>query len=97
GGINARVEQSGNKHVILGSTGDSVRSLEMGFSAAKVFGGDPLSQEKLQGDAGYNPADGHYAVISTVAANGTDTVSVTYQVDIEYIVVFDELKDIGTS
>lgn len=97
GGVNARVEQSGNKHILVGSTGDSVREMTLGFSAKKVFGGDPLAQEKLQGDASNNPSDGYFAVVSTVAADGVSTVSVTYQVDLEYIVVFDELKDIGTS
>lgn len=67
------------------------------WDAKKVFGGDPQAQDSLQGNSGANPSEQTYFVVymdgGITGASGT----VTILVEIDYSVVWDELKSMAGS
>jgi len=90
--LEAAVEQSDGSfiHIPNGYTGRSfVMTKE--WSARKFFGGDPLSNDNLQGSSGANPTEeSHFVFMYQCNSVGTNSVFVTCE--IEYFTVWDELK-----
>lgn len=66
------------------------------FSAKKTFGGSLLSNNNLTGSSVSNPIEGTYFDICAQTIGGT-TASVSVEVLITYIAVFNELKDVAQS
>lgn len=68
--------------------------LTQSWSAKKYFGGSPLANTNLQGTTSSNPIEQSYYNITLRTLDGISTVSVWFQVQIEYIAIWKELKEI---
>jgi len=67
------------------------------WSAKGTFGGSVLGNDNLQGSSGANPTEVTNWIIALRATDSTSTVSVYIKVLIEFIAVWEELKDIAQS
>lgn len=67
------------------------------WSAKKYFGAGVLANNSLQGSGGVDPTELSYFQISFRSLDGATTVSVWVYVEIEYVAVWKELKDISPS
>lgn len=92
----AAAEQSKAKSKIIGSTGDQITTMDMGWSAKKTFG-PPMANTLLRGNVSANPQEQSVAVFSLESVDGATTGSVALQIYIEYQTIFTELRDIGAS
>jgi len=90
------IEQSSSKHrMITGYRPTTV--IQNKWSAKKTFGGSVLSNDNLQGTVTTSPTEqSYYTVYFDSSANTTQT-QVTLDVLIEYITVWDEIKDVTGS
>lgn len=70
--------------------------MSLNFDANKIFGGDPLAQDSLQAAITTNPTEASFFVFSAIDHNGVNS-SVLYIVEMEFDVVWDELKTIAAS
>lgn len=66
------------------------------WSAKKFFPGSVLANNSLQG-SGANPTEQSYFAVYLQDPTATQTVACTVQVEIEYIAVWNELKDLAQS
>lgn len=71
-------------------------TLTQKWSAKKYFGKNPLANTDLQGTSAGNPNEQSYF---TVAIEGTAATTVSYsiEVEIEYIAIWKELRDVPSS
>lgn len=87
-------EYSQNKHGLMSELITEPYIITLNYSAKKVFGGSILANDNLRGSASADPTEqsifGVYAQPTDLAANQT----VNIQVDIEYIAVWTELKEV---
>lgn len=67
------------------------------WSAKKYFGGAVLANDELQGNATGNPVEQSFFNIAIQSANQTDTLSVVVMVELSYIAIWKELRDINGS
>lgn len=67
------------------------------WSAKKTFGGSVLANDNLQGTSGANPTEITNWIIALQAADGLSSVSTNFLVEIEYIAVWEELKELPPS
>jgi len=67
------------------------------WSAKKVFGGSVLGNDKLKGNAASNPDELSYYHITFKTLDGTSSVSVWVMIEILYVAVWTELKEIASS
>lgn len=95
--LNALVEQTGAKYQIINAGNLDTHVFTNSWSAKKTFGGSVLGNDDLQGTAGSNPVEQTIYQLSAFPQNLTSTQSLNYQVHISYIVIWDELRDIGGS
>lgn len=71
-------------------------TLYSSWDAAKTFGPNPQAQDSLQGSATTNPTEQSYFTF-VIQSGATITATFTAVVEIEYDVVWDELKTISQS
>lgn len=67
------------------------------WSAKKFFGGSVMANDELKGTTSANPAEQSYFQISFRTLDGTSTVSVYVLVEIEYVAIWKELKELASS
>lgn len=67
------------------------------WSAKKTFGGSVLANDRLTGDIGANPTEITNWVIALQAVDLVSSVTTDFLVTIEYIAVWDELREISPS
>jgi len=67
------------------------------WSAKKTFGGSVLANVSLEGSPSANPTESTYYVIWLRDINGTTTTVASFMVEIEYIAIWKEVKDIISS
>lgn len=67
------------------------------WSAKKTFGGSVLGNDNLQGTASADPAEQSVYTIFAECNDLSTTSTITGSVEIEFIAVWDELKDIAAS
>lgn len=68
------------------------------YSAAKVFGNTAMSNDSLRGDFVSNPLEGQYFQVRLAQCDGgIDNNSLYFHVEIEYSVIWNELKDVLAS
>lgn len=67
------------------------------WSAKKFFGGNVLANTDLQGTSASNPTEQSYWIITAQPSNFSDTLTIQLLVEIEYIVVWKELRDVAQS
>lgn len=96
--MSTMIEQTKGKYVTLpfGST-DTTKKLSLNWSARKRFGKSPLANTELGGTSSANPITDPSYVIAIQNPNKTSGTSVEYTVEIEYIAVWLNLKDIAGS
>lgn len=82
---------------VVSAGGASSYRLTNKWSAKKTFGGSILGNDRLSGDIGANPSEITNWVIAVQAVDKLSTVTVSFIVEIEYIAVWDELREIGPS
>lgn len=70
--------------------------LSSSWNLKKVFGGDPLSNNALQGTVTGNPTEQTYFDIG-IQCTGASTGSYSVRVVIEYDVIWSEVKDVAAS
>jgi len=79
------------------STGNPVVTMTSKWSAKQTFGGSVLGNDNLQGTSGASPTEQSYYQIFINSSEMGSQTSVLLDVFIEYIAVWDELKDISSS
>lgn len=89
-------EQSKARAYILGSGGDTSRTLTLKWSAKKTFG-PPMANTLLRGNLSNNPTEQSVAVLAVQSSNLSTTGSCSVQVSIEFVTVYSELRDIQGS
>jgi len=72
------------------------QSATLNWSAKRTFGGSTLADSELQGTATANPSEQSIFQI-TVQTHGAVTAAMLFNVEIDYIAVWTELKDIASS
>ena len=95
------LEQNRLRSVVMGaanSTGEGERyvTLTTKFSARKQFGTGALSKDSLQGSATADPAEQSFFVLAITSPSAV-AQGVVVQVEIDYLAVWTEVKDIAQS
>lgn len=91
-------EQVNAKMKVLGSsTTDPAVVITNSWSAKKHFGGSVLANNVLRGALGASPAEQMYYNIFVQSIDSTSTVGVYILVEVEYVAIFTELKEIARS
>lgn len=67
------------------------------WDARQAFGGDPLANDNLQGNSVANPAEQQFFTIFAQDAASAVVVNLRFVVTIEYIAVWDELKNLASN
>ena len=87
-------QSSGSIFIFPAGSTDTVKTLTNKWSAKKTFGGSVLGNDNLQGTSSANPTEVTMWSIGLQALDATSTISVYIMVEIEFIAVWDELKDV---
>lgn len=98
GGSAAMCEQpSAAYHLTVSGRADTPLLIQKSWSAKEAFGGDIMDNDDLKGDSGNNPVEQQFfTVFAQDAASGAVT-NVRLLVTIEYLAVWDELKNLASS
>lgn len=92
-GVLAMMEHPSATHKLVQASSPTAQ-FSLKWSAKKTFGGSVLGNDNLQGTATANPTEQSvYTLFIDSSVNATQT-SVLFTVEIEYIAVWDELRDI---
>lgn len=78
-------------------TGGGTVSRTFKFSARGTFGPNVLSDPDLQGTSAANPVEATTWLVATQPVDGASRVVVNYWFEIEYVALWEELKDIAQS
>jgi len=70
------------------------KTITKNWSAKKTFGGNVLSNINLQGTTSSSPLDSTVFIVYAQATDGTTSLTTQLAIEIEYIAVWSELKDI---
>lgn len=97
-GLQNTAEQSNGKITLFAGNGtDRIAYMTDKWSAKKTFGGSILANDNLQGSSTANPTELTFWVIAVQALDLTTTTGAWIDVNIQYIAVWDELKDVASS
>lgn len=77
--------------------GDSVKTLTMNFSAKNYFGKSALSDNDYRGDVSNNPDEQAYFRLVAQPTSANDSGDVRVTVEIEYIAILSEAKNLAQS
>jgi len=92
-----QAEQSDGQTRLSPAGATSLPRMTSKWSAKKTFGGSVLANDNLQGSVGTNPAEQTFWVLCTQAVDGFSSVTMDVRIDIEYIAVWDEIRDVAPS
>ncbi|AXQ66577.1 MAG: capsid protein [Circoviridae sp.] len=92
----AKTEQSKAKKIVMNGNSGKNHVLTLNWSAKKSFGSNIISNLDYCGSAGFNPKMINAGVITLASADGSDC-KVLVSVDLEFIVVYLNLKDVSSS
>jgi len=81
----------------VGFAPSAPKYLTSAWNAKRIFGGDPLSKQELQGTSAANPTEISNYIVYWQHFNNTVAVSVDIVVEIVYTATWRELKDISAS
>lgn len=95
--FNSMTEQSKGKQAVIGNGGDGQVTLELKWSAKQTFGNGVLANNALRGSASANPTENCVGVLVIQSADKITTTALVVQVELEFITMFTELKDISGS
>lgn len=91
--IDQTIEQYRGKSKLVGGLGSHTVYLTSTWSATKNFGPHPLDNEQLRGAGVSGPPEQMYWFICAQSGDKSTTTSINCLVEIEYIAVWNELKD----
>lgn len=75
-----------------------VSPITASYSASKVFGSGTMANDALRGDGVANPLEGQYFQLRLAQCDGGgDNTTLYFHVEIEYSVIWNELKDVIAS
>jgi len=95
--IYAICEQNSSNYALVPPAGSgSTITLRKSWSATEAFGGDPMSNDNLQGTISSNPLEEQKYAFCVQDAAGA-VASIKYAISIEYDAVWDELKNVQSS
>jgi hypothetical protein len=94
GDINLAIQRPGAK--TSSGSRQVAQPITLYWSGAKTFGGDPLGDPNMTGTAATNPAEASYFTFSLYDFEG-GSGTCGFLTEIEYTVVFDELKSMTAS
>lgn len=92
-----QVEITGAKYCTLPQGAGESQVMRHSYDAEKVFGGDPLSNDNLQGSITQNPNELYCWIIGMQPFDLGTSCGVDLLVDIQFTCVWDELKEVPTS
>lgn len=90
-------ELPSGKMYILPQNSTKTLVIRKNWSAKKTFGGSVLGNDSLQGTISTNPSEQSYYQISMQSIDSFSTCTIFVQALVEYIVIWDELRDIAGS
>lgn len=90
-------QSSGSVFIFPAGATDTVKSLTNRWSAKKTFGGSVLGNDNLQGSISANPSELTIWSVGIQAMDTISTISVYLEINIEYIAIWEEIKDIAQS
>jgi hypothetical protein len=96
-GMEFQAEQSKSKTYLLGDGGNASKTLSLNWSARKTFGPNIMSNSLLRGDATTSPSETTVAVLSLQSADRVTATNTAVQINMEFISIYNELKDISGS
>lgn len=97
GNVNALAENKFAKvRLCTGGVNPSKITLTQKWSAKKFFG-NVMANDQLKGDSSTNPAEQSYFQVTFRSMDGVSTVQIWLQVEIEYIAIWRELREIAGS
>lgn len=86
----------GKSVIILPAGNNDVKTRTLYYSAKKTFGKNPLANSNLRGSSTTSPAEQNYFIIASTG-DAVLTTSLIVQVEVQYTVIWFELKDIAGS
>lgn len=89
-------EQGGAKTIIIPAGANNRFKIVQNWSAKKYFGGNVLGNKALTGTSAADPTEQSIWVI-TANQPGGSTASVDVQIEIQYIAIWSELKEVASS
>lgn len=90
-------EASSGKGTIIPAGSNNVSYASLTWSAKKNWGKSLLSNTLFRGNSSANPSEQQYFVLSVGSLDGVTSTPIYFEVVIEYIAVWQELKDIASS
>lgn len=94
--MSALNEQSQSTHRMI-TGAEPITVFTKKWSAKKTFGGSILGNDNLQGNSGASPTEQSFFTVYWDSSANLTLTQVTMDVSIEYITVWDELRDIAGS
>lgn len=95
-GISSLAEQTTGTVVQVAPNANQTYNMELSWSAKKAFGGSILANNKITGTAAASPTEQQSFVFAVQGFTSTD-VTVQVKAEVEYIAVWNELKDVAQS
>lgn len=95
--ISELMEQTDSKYQVVNFNANKPVKFTLKWSAKKTFGGSVLGNDNLQGTASANPTEQTTYTFYTKPMDGASTVGCFANVTIQYIAIWDELRDIAGS
>lgn len=97
--VSGLIENGGTRWTTLAPTGSgsNVKTLQMNWSAKKYFGKSSLGDNDYRGNVSANPDEQAYFRLMAQPVNASDTSDIRCTVEIDYIVLLTERKNLGQS
>jgi len=95
--IEALQEQSSGKGTVIPASSNNITTMTSSWSARKNWGKNVLSNTLFRGSTSANPTEQQYYIISLGALDNIGPLSFYLEVEIQYIAIWNELKDIAQS
>lgn len=99
GDMSAIIENGTCVTGVLGprNTGECCKTLSINCSMKKFFSRNVMNDSKYEGNAGNNPLEGVYLHVTTQPMVGGDLEPVSFNIEIEYIVILHEPRQLASS
>lgn len=97
GTISAALQQPSSKFAVVPALRVDPTTVSLDWDAKQYFGGNIFDNDDLQGSASANPVEQSYFTVIFKAQNSSSTCILRGIVQVEYWVVWDELKTVTVS
>jgi len=91
------VQEFGNRTRLLAWNAIKPVILNASWSAKKRFSKNPLANDELQGTSSTNPTEQSFYTLGVQDITGAVNVTMDIWIEIQYIAIWKELKDVGQS